>query len=414
MASVISTGGLSVEDFAKLSINMNRNVNLGTYFIATTTDLLLCGVMIVQFVEYWTYSRTDRKFNKAVVIVSSLTSMGGTFFVLNMMFKLFVYQFGEYSPFATTRDLGYLAIFDVISSFATSLFFAERAFLILGRSKIFAIYAIICFLVNITGGIGYPVLQDISTRTHKESDLQHKVWMTTMYVSGALGLDFMVNVIVTWSMLKSKAESGWKGVDGALVRFGRIVIEAGYPQTMITICWFVTFFGYTDLYIAIYPLWVQNKFYTCVLLASLNSRYSLRRARNQGLTNYLDPSKPPVVHVVTETYVQQSEGSNLPTQSTPNLPKPRYSNPDHHNSASFSPRRKTQSTKKGNLQIEFEEESTDYDETPTLTNSINGNNNQNDLTDKEEDSDSLHKLDYIDNSSRTGLTDDSFLPSIKK
>ncbi|KAK6909535.1 hypothetical protein I203_103555 [Kwoniella mangroviensis CBS 8507] len=59
---------IAFEEATKASITLDQRLNLGTFILATATDTFLCGVMIIQSIEYWTYSKDDRKFNKASVV----------------------------------------------------------------------------------------------------------------------------------------------------------------------------------------------------------------------------------------------------------------------------------------------------------------------------------------------------------
>ncbi|WVQ67106.1 uncharacterized protein L199_005300 [Kwoniella botswanensis] len=382
---------IAFEEAAKASITLDQRLNLGTFILAAATDTLLCGVMIIQSIEYWTYSQDDRKFNKASVLITTTSSLGATIFIIVLMFKLFVYNFGQYTPFAAIPDLTYMCIFDIIPSTATQLFFTYRAYKLTGRSKILALVIIGMILVSVAGAIGFPITQEMYHRNKSDAVLQSKIALTYCWLSGALGADVLITISIMWGLWRSK--TGWKETDKTVKRLIRVMVETQLPPTILLIVFFVFVFGFPDFYLDIYPLWVQSKFYTCGLLASLNSRYSLRRAIANGSSSGRIQSKPPVVHVLTETYVQ-SDGQH--GTSTKNQPKPRYLNENDH----FSPRRQPAKDP-----LELDDDSIELDVIPTLDDHAEQLQQGTADLEFERDRDSSHKMDYMDNSSRTGLTD---------
>ncbi|WWC64641.1 uncharacterized protein I303_107252 [Kwoniella dejecticola CBS 10117] len=396
----MSEEAIAFEQAAKESITAHQNINLGTFFLATATDMLLCGVMIIQLIEYWTFSRDDRKFNKTIVCVTTAGSFGATIFIMVLMFKLFVYEFGQYTPFAAMPDLTYMCIFDIIPSTFTQIFFTHRAFLLTGRSKVsYILLGLIgsMILVSVAGAIGFPITQEIYHETQSESVLKSKIALTYCWLGGALGADVVITASIMWGLLKSR--TGWKETDRAITRLLAIMVETQLPPTVLLIVFFVFVFGFPDTCLDVYPLWVQSKFYTCGLLASLNSRYSLRRAINNSSSSGRTPSKPPIIHVLTETYVQQSEGAS--PLSPRNQPKPRYMTQGEN---TFSPRRKPVRDP-----LDLDDDSIELEDIPTLD-SVGNEQRSRDA----EDQDSGHKMDYLDNGSRTGLTDDVKLSGPKK
>nr|XP_019044200.1 hypothetical protein I302_07482 [Kwoniella bestiolae CBS 10118]OCF23130.1 hypothetical protein I302_07482 [Kwoniella bestiolae CBS 10118] len=351
MSSGMTPEEIAFEEAAKASLTLNQNLNLGTFILASGTDALLCGVMVTQMMEYWTYSAHDRKFNKGCVLITTTSSLGATIFIIVLMFKLFVYDFGKYTPFAAIPDLTYMCISDIVPSTATQLFFTHRAYKLMGRSKTLGLIIIAMILVSVAGAIGFPITQEMYHKNKSEAILNSKIALTYCWLSGALGADVLITASIMWGLWKSK--TGWKETDKTVKRLIRVMVETQLPPTILLIVFFIFVFGYSDYYLDIYPLYT--------------------------------PSKPPVVHVLTETNVQSDGQQGIPHKGQA---KPRYLNENDH----FSPRRQPAKDP-----LELDDDSIELDVIPTL--------DEEHRAVELEDRDSSHKMDYMDNSSRTGLTD---------
>ncbi|WRT70283.1 uncharacterized protein IL334_007281 [Kwoniella shivajii] len=382
---------IATEQAAKAVMSLHHDLNLGTFIFAAGTDALLCGIMISQFISYWTFSSDDRKFNTAIVTITTLSSFCATLFIIVLMFKLFVYNFGFYAPFASVPLLTYMSVFDIIPSTATQIFFTHRVYKLTGRSKILLGLITLLILVSLTGAIGFPITQELYHTFYKSDPvkanalLQSHVTMTYLWLSGALGADVLITSSIMLSLMRSR--TGWKVTDRTITKLIRVVVETQLPPTILLIVFFVLIFGYKDTYLDIFPLWTQSKFYTCGVLASLNSRYSLRRALMNSSSQGITPSKPPIIHVLTETYIQHSEATTLPNDSS--QAKPRYLNDDKQ----FTPKRQPA---KDPLDLDLDLGS-DLDDASIKLNTLPT------VDEVEGDGDSQRKMDYLEHGSKTAL-----------
>ncbi|WWC91637.1 uncharacterized protein L201_006583 [Kwoniella dendrophila CBS 6074] len=303
------------EQAAKASIDLYHDLNLGTYMVATAVDTFLCGVMIVQFFDYWNYSRDDRRFNQIMVLITTTSSLAATIYITHMMFKLFVYDFGHYAPFGATMDVMWMCIFDIIPSTATQIFFAHRAYNLNGKSKTLLISMIITILASVIGSIATPLTQKQDSNNVWSSNETIGTAFTYLGLSGALAADIIITGSIMWGL--SKSRTGWMETDKMITKLIRIGIETQLPPTLLLIAFFVVIFGFPDTYLNVFPLWVQSKIYTCGLLASLNSRYALRSARSHGNMSSSTSKTPAktVVHVLTETYVHRDDEIYSPSHT---------------------------------------------------------------------------------------------------
>ncbi|WVW86086.1 hypothetical protein I302_108125 [Kwoniella bestiolae CBS 10118] len=247
-----------LEQAAKEVMEYDRTLNLGVFIVSFGADALLCGVMIVQMINYWTWSEGDRMFNKAIVMITTTTSFALTLYIVVLMFKLFVVDFETYAPFISpTSLLLYMSILDLIPAITTQLFFTERAYKLCNRSKALIGAIGLCMLTTIVGAFGLSLSREAVRAGYSQFTCCGPV-------------DHFVHHV--------KSKTGWKETDVIIGKLIKIMAETQSPPTLLIIYFFIVTFGIPKTYIDIFALLLQSKFYTYGLLASLNSRYSLRRA----------------------------------------------------------------------------------------------------------------------------------------
>ncbi|WVR00228.1 hypothetical protein IAU59_007370 [Kwoniella sp. CBS 9459] len=393
---------IAFEEAAKAFVGKHHNLNLATFFVATATDALLCGVMFIQLADYLTYSQEDRKFNKIIVGITTTCSAAVTVFLTACMFELFVYNFGTYTTFMDTKSiLAYTTLFDIVVSTATQIFFAHRAYKLTRHSKILVGLISVLILVSAVGAVGFVPLYIASNAASDAGMLRNKIFMY-LWLAGGLGADVLITGIIMVSLIRSK--TGWKSTDKTIMKLLRIIVETQLPPTIVILVFFITFGGYAhEVYLDVWPQWVQSKFYVCGLLASLNSRYSLRRAMKNDSSHGKAKTNQAVVHVLTETYVQRSEAPGARPQE---VKKPYFSDSTVIPETTYSPRRVTRKDP-----LDMDDDSFELDD-------VKDAHQTHDLERTETDGDGdggvgVHNMDYLDNPSKTGLTEDNAVQSAK-
>ncbi|OCF38364.1 hypothetical protein I317_07872 [Kwoniella heveanensis CBS 569] len=362
--------------------------------------------MFIQLSNYLTYSQEDRKFNKIIVGITTTCSAGVTIFITSCMFELFVYNFGRYTPFATTKLLAYMCLFDIATSTATQLFFAHRAYKLSRHSKILVGIIGVLVLVSICGAVGFVPLYIQSNAASEVSVRKTRIFIY-LWLAAGLGADILITSVIMASLLRSR--TGWKSTDKTIMKLLAIIVETQLPPTIIILVFLITFGGFAhENYLDVWPQWVQSKFYTCGLLASLNSRYSLRRAMKNDSSHGKAKTNQAVVHVLTETYIQRSEagaGSN-PSGKTQDAKKPYFSNPAANPAgpeSTYSPRRITRKDPLDMDDDSFELSDDAQDVVGHQTHELQRSETDGDGVEEGE----VHKMDYLDNPSKTGLTENS-------
>ncbi|WVF73047.1 hypothetical protein IAT40_007865 [Kwoniella sp. CBS 6097] len=397
---------IAFEEAAKGFVSKHHNLNLATFFVATATDALLCGIMFIQLADYLTYSSEDRKFNKIIVGVTTTCSAGVTIFITVCMFELFVYNFGKYTQFANAKLMAYMTLFDIAVSTATQIFFAHRAYKLSRQSKILVGIIGVLILISVCGAVGFVPLFIMTNAASEVGVIRTQTFMY-LWLAGALGADVLITGSIMASLVKSK--TGWKSTDKTIMKLLRTIVETQLPPTIIILVFFITFGGYAnEVYLDIWPQWVQSKFYTCGLLASLNSRYSLRRAMKNDSSHGKAKTNQAVVHVLTETYVQRSEAGAPNASGKQNeIKKPYFSNSTVNPGSTYSPRRITRKDP-----LDMDDDSFELDDDTKDIRAVT-HDLQRSETDGDGDTeggyrgeDGVHKMDYLDNPSKTGLTED--------
>ncbi|WVQ72659.1 hypothetical protein IAR50_002218 [Cryptococcus sp. DSM 104548] len=370
------------EAASKAFIDRAHNTNLGLFVVASGTDAFLLGILILQVIDYWKYSYDDKWLNKAIVIVATTSTFVCSIYIVVCIFDLYVFKFGRYSQFSETTILPWPCLLDVIPSTATQLFFGLRAYRMSKDNKIVAAAIFLFVLTSAIGGLGTIPSYILASNASNSSGIRLKV-MVLMWLCGAIAADVLIMVIIMRNLLESR--SGWKSTDRTVNKLMTLLIETQVPPTICMLVFMITYLGFVDrMFLDVWAQWTQGKFYVCGLMASLNSRYSLRRAIGEGF-DAPTARKPAEVHVLTETHVARSDGYVSPISPSIKSPNPfhlasagkqgiqatPYANTT---SSTYTPRRHVP------LELEADGES------------------------EVEDRDEGHKMEYLDNPSKTGLT----------
>ncbi|ODO05707.1 hypothetical protein I350_04767 [Cryptococcus amylolentus CBS 6273] len=348
----------------------------------------MLGVLMGQTIDYWKWSGDDRLMNKVIAVIATVSSLAASLFFIGNSFELFVYGFGTYAKFVAVNSLSWACLIDIIPSTVTQFFFAHRAWRMSHNSRALAVTAAILVLTSVGGALATIPAYQKTGGASQSAAVNVKVTIL-LWICGGIGVDLLVTVVILQNLIKSR--TGWKTTDRTIKKLLTILVETQIPPIIIMIIFLISYIGYSGTYLDIWPQWVQSKFYVCGLMASLNSRYFLRRAL-VGSESQRATQQPTVVHVLTETHVQKSESDPsskeggkpfLARLATDNKTAPR----NYPQASPFTPRRVTRPP----LDIDLDADNDSLDgKTVTLGS----------------DRDDGHKLDYIENASRTGLTAD--------
>ncbi|ODN77698.1 hypothetical protein L202_04843 [Cryptococcus amylolentus CBS 6039] len=375
-----------IELAAEAFITGAHDINLGLFVVASGTDAFLLGILILQVIDYWKYSYGDKWLIKTIVIVATTSTFVCSIYIAFCIFKLYVFGYGRYTQFMETTILPWSCLLDVIPSTATQLFFGLRAYRMSKNNKMVAAAITLFVLISAIGGLGTIPSYILASDASNSSGVRLKV-MILMWLCGAIAADGLIMVVIMRNLLQSR--SGWKSTDRTVNKLMTLLIETQIPPTICMLVFLITYLGFVDrMFLDVWAQWTQSKFYVCGLMASLNSRYFLRRAIDEGFDTPA-VKKPTEVHVITETHVARSEGYVSPISPSIKSPNPFLRSPITEKSqqslqaASYTNTTSSTYTSRRRQPLDLEA----------------------DRESEQEDRDEVHKMDYLDNPSRTGLTE---------
>ncbi|WVF73046.1 hypothetical protein IAT40_007864 [Kwoniella sp. CBS 6097] len=313
---------------AKAFVEMHHNMNLGAMMLGFIVDSMLCGVMVAQLAHYFRYSTDDRALVKSIVAISALFSVGGTCFILFLMGHFFVDGFGTYIRFLQINYSPWMAFIGIVPSAAVQTFFANRAYNLTGKSKILAGTLAILITVSLSGAIGtIPAFAKLGAASESNNV---EVFMF-LWLLGGSAADVLITGFIMRALLSSRSE--FHETNKTIKKLIQLVVETQLPPTLLVLGFLIVYRVSVDSYLSFFFEWIGPKAYVCGMLASLNSRHALRRTIGSENTtskvsdmpqhewkgsSYQLTERPPVVHVLTETYVHDDNANSvLPGSSAP-------------------------------------------------------------------------------------------------
>ncbi|RSH91801.1 hypothetical protein EHS25_009171 [Saitozyma podzolica] len=297
-----------VEAEAEMIFGSNLGYWLGPIILGLFFDAILCGVMIMQFSHWMSFSKNERMFAKVIVITSSILSLAATGYAVALCMHYFVYGFGVFSNFLSTAWNGWFLLPDAIVSVLVQVFFAERAYRLTNNNKVVVIVVGALIMLDFAGCLGCLILFNLLANGQAESNNLTIVLYT--WIGGQLAADLTITGIIMWKLITSK--TGWSGTDQVIKRLLRLAVETQLPPNLLALGVVITSIINPHSFLTTMFMMILSKFYVCGLLGALNSRYQLRRdmvsqPSHKGAFSKGDrPFTQPTIHVATETYVSPS------------------------------------------------------------------------------------------------------------
>ncbi|RSH91803.1 hypothetical protein EHS25_009173 [Saitozyma podzolica] len=309
MSSAASTNATAmaeaVEAQAQELLGGNPGFWLGPELIGTFVDAIFCGVMIMQFAQWVSFSRNDRNYTKMVVYGSFTASIGGTVYSIWYAMHLFVYGFGVWANFLSTSYTAYFLIPDFLTAVLVQGFFAERAYRLTGNSKFFLAVAILLMIFCFGSSVALLVSFNVLSSATQIPSLRAVAYT---WISAQLATDLTMTGTIMYGLIKSR--TGWSETDKLVKRLVALSMETQLPPTLLAFGLMITYTVDPTTLIDIFFIMVLSKAYICGLLGALNSRYHLRRdADGRGSENTFKGARSgrptqATVHVATETYTE--------------------------------------------------------------------------------------------------------------
>ncbi|WVF68929.1 hypothetical protein IAT40_003703 [Kwoniella sp. CBS 6097] len=315
-------GAMSPEELEAVAagaFGLNKGLNLGPFLLAGLFDICLYGIMTQQYQSWWQFSRpNDRSATKWLTHYIFLASSVWSIALIAYEMGKFVYHFGNYSYF---MEVSWPTAFPIVGwsmSGAVQAFYAERSYRLNGQNKI--LLAVISCLILAEGAITMALVVLIQWKYKLVTELQAGVVLREVRIwqCVTLGTDTIITASLSWGLYKSR--TGWSNTDALVKKLILLTLETQLGPTLIMLAFVIEFSMTPSSTIGVFFDIMIPKAYTVGYLATLNSRYSLRRDLHGQSSGGRDRSnevktntyalgsnrlQQATVHVETNTYIEE-------------------------------------------------------------------------------------------------------------
>ncbi|WWC70836.1 uncharacterized protein I206_104788 [Kwoniella pini CBS 10737] len=286
--SVIDITGMPVEQveaIAKMAFGDDVGWHIGPFLLSVIFDGILLGVISQQYMTWWTYSRlTERKINVYVTHFLVTAAVAYTACEISYALHNFVYNFGKFRVFLEIRYPQVFPILGWITSAPIQLFYTERTFRLNGNNWL------LCILLMglILGTFGMTVWVLVFCQT-LSSELQALLIVRQVQAWQCLTLatDSIITISIAWGLYRSR--TGWSKTDALVKRLMIITLETQLGPTILMLAFVIEFAISPPTTLGIFFEQLIPKFYLVGFLATLNSRYNLRRDSQPELNAQCSP-----------------------------------------------------------------------------------------------------------------------------
>ncbi|KAL7419945.1 hypothetical protein Q5752_005864 [Cryptotrichosporon argae] len=266
-------------------------IGLGPYILGMFMDCLLFGICACHAIQWAQHSwNSDSWQLRATVVAVGIGAFAGTAFTVAWIMDLFAYNFGSYGGFVELDWALWYYLLETVVRTPVSVYFALRAYRLLGRSKILLAIVLPLILTSAVMAVIIAVAAKHMIITAVANDAQG---------AGELASDIIVTVSIAVQLLRSR--TGWESTDRLvkklLISATFIVIYAVDPASPLQ-----KFF-----------IWIP-KLYFLALLMVLNSRVGLRRELENNFSVYPTQGRQTAIKVTTETYTESYQLDDVPSQ----------------------------------------------------------------------------------------------------
>ncbi|WRT67854.1 uncharacterized protein IL334_004828 [Kwoniella shivajii] len=312
---MIDISGMPVEQIeaiAKAAFGGNLGWHIGPFLLAVLFDGILLGVVSQQYLTWWIYSRqTERRLHAFLTHFLLIASVVYTGCEISYCLHNFVYNFGQYRVFLEVNYPQVFPLLGWIMSAPVQLFYTERSYRLNGESRI--LVGLLVSLIVTTLGVTVWILvacQSLSSELQAFAILPPvQAWQSL-----TLATDSIITASIGWGLYRSR--TGWSHTDDLVKRVTLITLETQLGPTLLMLAFVIEFAINPPSTIGIFFEQLIPKFYVVGYLATINSRFDLRRASCPATIGPCTPSKPntyyqgssplhqDTVIVDTDTYVE--------------------------------------------------------------------------------------------------------------
>ncbi|OCF45958.1 hypothetical protein I317_00046 [Kwoniella heveanensis CBS 569] len=281
MSAPVDVAGMSdeqVEAIAQMALGGNLGYNLGPFLLASLFDALAWGIVSQQYMTWWQYSReTERKYLRYLTHVLTLAAFGYTVMLIAYAMQNFVYNFGEFKIFMNIKWAQLFPFIDACLAAPVQAFYAERSFRLNNRN-----YFLLCLIALLMAGSLSTTIWLLVSCQALTNLLQAEL-MTPQLRSWqviTLATDLVITTSIGWGLWQSR--TGWSDTDALVKKLLMITWETQLGPTLLMLAFVIEFSITPPASIGIFFELLIPKAYVIGYLATLNSRYNLRREGRGG------------------------------------------------------------------------------------------------------------------------------------
>ncbi|KAL5632634.1 hypothetical protein ACGC1H_005552 [Rhizoctonia solani] len=257
-----------LEQHTRERLSSNKPLYIGPFLSAGILDALFCGFLLMQSGKYVVSCRKDSlllKFGAAYVI---LMNLAGSTLTWVWVYDLFVYHFGTYHLFQSSKYISWFFIFNSTTVVVVQVFFGWRAWMLTGKNTTVAVIIGGLIVCALGGGIGMKV---VCSQLGSVWDPKAIRIPTYICASCTVAADSTITGIILFFLLSNRSGCSSRlarVIDGAI----RITFESQLPPTISAITVSLVYLFNEDGFIYIPILVIKLKLYAISFLHTLNSQ----------------------------------------------------------------------------------------------------------------------------------------------
>ncbi|WVF68927.1 hypothetical protein IAT40_003701 [Kwoniella sp. CBS 6097] len=284
MAPPINVAGMSaeqVEALAQMTMGSNLGFNIGPFLLASLVDAFAFGIISQQYMSWWQYSReSERKVLRYMTHILSIASFGFTIMLMAYAMQNFVYHFGEFKIFLDIKWAQVFPLIDWLLATPVQAFYSERSFRLNNRN--YFLLGLLILLMASSFSMTLWILISCQTLTNLlEAELmtpQVRSWQVI-----TLATDLVITTSIGWGLWQSR--TGWSDTDALVKRLLMVTLETQLGPTLLMVAFVVEFSITPPASLGVFFELMIPEAYVIGYLATLNSRYNLRREGRGGSSN---------------------------------------------------------------------------------------------------------------------------------
>ncbi|KAG8743329.1 hypothetical protein FRC10_012208 [Ceratobasidium sp. 414] len=274
-----------LEQEAMMRLAHNKSLHIGPFLLAGLLDCLFCGFLLMQCGRYLRSSREDPLLCKLAVGYVMLMNIGGSLLTSVWVYDLFVYHFGTYHMFLSTKyvkefPVDYVAIpltkkqiswFFINNSttvVVVQAFFGWRAWRLMNRNMFVAATIAVLVLGALAGGIAIKVVCSTLGDVINPAGVRIPAYIC---MSCTVAADGIITSIILYYIYKNRKKGSLQTTQ-ILGRVARITFESQLPPTIAACTLSLIYLVNRDGFLIVPILVVKLKSYGISFLHTLNSR----------------------------------------------------------------------------------------------------------------------------------------------